>query len=250
MIQKDHPSTPAVPVDSLSSTTVVEDARAACTDAEEAASTSSIDLFSGVATMDGETPTAENDDIPPAAEEATQQRPVHQIFERTPRVVAPSVIPELCDIPVEEMLNLGRHLAQQPNLALFRSAIEKAMNVKSVTDGARRMLSVDRSIRRHWGLHANEFHSIRDICKHLGLPSNKNRNSFIGAIFFHTAHVGLSVNVVTTNNGPNQYEVASFVPWMRKICAVFDILSTIPASHGEPQICEAICSRVVRRNRC
>ena len=158
--------------------------------------------------------------------------------------MAPSMIPELGDITVEDMFAVGRHLAQQPQLASLKSDIEAAMNVTMLTPGARQMLSVNNSIRKKWCLRANDLHSIRDLCRHLGLSDNKGRNGFIGAIFFHTTHAGLSVIVVTADAKSTLYEVAQFVPWMRKMCAIFDILSTI-----QPQLCESICRCVVQRNR-
>lgn len=204
----------------------------------------SVELFSPPMVVATPTVNRDEDATPMSSSTPATPRPVLDLFGRPIRV-APSTIPELSDITAEDMFAVGRHLAQQPKLASLKSDIEAAMNVARLTPGARQMLSVNNSIRKKWCLCANDLHSIRDLCRHLGLSDNKGRNGFIGAIFFHTTHVGLSVIVERADGKSALYEVAPFVPWLRKTSAIFDILFTI-----QPQLCESICRCVVPRNRC
>ena len=51
-----------------------------------------------------------------------------------------------------------------PALASLCSAIETAINKGKLTDGARRMLSISKLVRKDWHDKLEAFHTIRELC--------------------------------------------------------------------------------------
>lgn len=140
---------------------------------------------------------------------------------------------------------MGRDLANDPQLGSFRSAIEAAMNDDHLTDAARGLLTVGASIRRKWQIKPEDFKTIRELTAYLQLPLNAERNRLIGAFFTHQPPPS-TVNTVTKDGRATCYKVGPFVPWLRKMCAWLDVLSTVRTTVDNIPLNEAIYDLMIR----
>ena len=132
-------------------------------------------------------------------------------------------VPELLPIPEDELWDMACKLVQNV-LGSSHPCIDALVDAHKLTDVAHRMLNINKKIRRKW--RASEFHSICELCEKLGLPVDANRNRLIGALFSRRVQRPPSVRMKAKRNTASRYEVVKFVPWLRKICAVLDILAT------------------------
>jgi hypothetical protein len=151
------------------------------------------------------------------------------------------------DITSEELWITGRDIAEDPQFGPVRSAIETAMNDGNLTDVARGLLTVGASIRRCWHHNVGDFKPIRELTASLHLPLDADRNRLIGALFSRSVHRRmLSVNVVTADGKATCYEVGPFMRWLRKMCALLDVLSTIRTGADNTPLNEAMADLVLR----
>jgi hypothetical protein len=137
-------------------------------------------------------------------------------FNMTQATVLP-IVPELLPIAEDDLWIMTHKLLED----ILGSSSSSAVEALQLTDIARKLLKISNKIHRKWRV--GPFHSIRELCEKLELPIDANRNRLIGALFSHIQPP--SVRVKAVRNTAKQYEVATFTPWLRTICAILDILA-------------------------